>query len=166
MSKEAVEQRPSTDIYFDYNPFITDKQVRYVQADQKLAGPRDFTSIPKGYYDLLWDGILNDRYLRESMFNSTFLHDFMDEIINRLCHECTYIADIEMHPIDYEGITKDEIVPYMINWFDYAIETCRYGDRNERMIDTVTREDIDIFLEYIVDFCTDRLIMYVVNSNS
>ena len=166
MSKEAVEQRPSTDIYYDYNPFITDKQVKYVQADQKLAGPRDFSTIPQGYYDLLWNGIQNDRYIRESMFNSTFLNRFMDEIINRLCHECTYIAEVEMHPIDHEDISKEEILPYMISWFDYAIETCRYGEQNERMIDTVTRDDIDIFLEYMVDFCADRLIMYVVNSNS
>ena len=100
------------------------------------------------------------------MNNSTFLHDYMDEIINRLCHECTFIAEVEMHPIDYENITKEDILPYMINWFDYAIETCRYGEKNERMIDTVARDDIDGFLEYIVDFCTLRLIMYVINANN
>ena len=166
MSKEAVEQRPSTDIYYDYNPFITDKQVRYIQADQKLEGPRDFSVIPQGYYDLLWDGLINDKYFRESINNSTFLHDNMDEIVNRLCHECTFITDIEIHPTNYRDITKDEIIPYMVNWFDYAIETCRYGEKNERMIDTVTREDIDYFLDKIVDFCANRLIVYVVNSNN
>ena len=166
MSIEAVEQRPDTDIYFDYNPFITDKQVRYVQADQKLAGPRDFSTIPRGYYDLLWDGLVNDRYLRESCHNSTYLHDYIDEILNRFCHECSYITDIEKHPIDHEDITKEEVLPYIINWFDYAIETCRYGEKNERMIDTVTRDDIDIFIDYIVDFCAERLIMYVVNNSN
>lgn len=166
MSKEAVEQRPITDIYYDYNPFITDKQVRYIQADQKLAGPRDFSTIPKGYYDLLWDGLLNDVYFRQSIQNSTFLHSYMDEIINRFCHECGYITEIEKDPINHGDITKEEVLPYIINWFDYAIETCRYGELNERMIDTVERDDIDTFLEEIVDFCAERLVIYVINSNN
>ena len=78
MSQEAVQERPYTDIYYDYNPFNTDKQERYVQADQKLQGPRDFSTIPQGYYDLLWDGIRNYRYLRESMINCRFLQDNME----------------------------------------------------------------------------------------
>lgn len=164
MSQEAVQERPYTDIYFDYNPFNTDKQVRYVQADQKLQGPRDFSTIPQGYYDLLWDGIRNYRYLRESMINCRFLQDNMDEILNRLCHECTYIVEIEKHPIDYRDISKEDVLPDIVNWFDYAIETCRYGEKNERMIDTVSRDDIDIFLEKIADFCAERLIVYVLNN--
>lgn len=164
MSDKAVEQRPSTDIFYDHDPFIRGEQVRYIQADQKLAGIRDFSVIPEGYNVLLWEGIRNDNYFRESINNSYFLRDFLGEILNRLCHECSKVVDIELHPHSYKHITKESLIKPIGNWFSYAIETCRYGDRNERMIDSITREDIDIFLEKIVDFAADRLMIYIINA--
>jgi hypothetical protein len=160
MSETAVEQRPSTDIWYDKNPF-TDNDEPYKLMDQKLNGAKDFSIIPRSYYDFLWEGIPNDRYLLASIQNSYFLQDNITEILNRLCTECDGVIDVELYPEKYKSRSADAFITTIFNWFDYAINTCRYGYQNERMIDSITRDDIDIFISNITTYCADRLVIWV-----
>lgn len=163
MSEQAVEQRPATDIFYDTDPFNYEVNIRYIQSDQKLNGIRDFEkiNIPYEYFELLMDAIMNDRYMILSVDNSYFLRSYLQEILNRLCTEYSYVINVELHPDRYQDITRESVMPELYKWFYYAIEVCRYGTLNERMIDSVCREDIDIFMDKIIILAADRLVMYV-----
>lgn len=143
--------------------YIGDINARYhgeIQA--QLQRERPFVNFSDEYYQLLWDGINNDGTCQKYLEESSFVSNYLKEITNRLCTECKYIMKVEQQPKKYRGITVEDCLPAIINYFDYAFDVCRYGT-GERMIDTVEQYNIDEFKYNLSLLAAIRLVIYVAN---
>ena len=128
----------------------------------QLQRERPFVNFTNEYYNLIWEGIHNDRTVTEYIEGSTFLTNYLEEITNRLCTECEYVMKVEQNPDRYRGLTVEDCLPDILLYFDYAFDNCRYGT-GERMIDSVEQVTIDEFKSLLGLLAAYRLVVYVLN---
>ena len=164
MPEEYLKQYKNRQFYYDKNPFNRDKI--YILPDQKLQGIRDLHKhkIPNLYYDLIMNSIYTDDYMSNAINNSYFLQRYIEEIVNRLCTECDYCIDVEVNPKKYLNTETKDHYAYIYRWIDYAINTCRYGYLNERMVDSVPMKHVETFMYRFIDLCVDRLMVYIIKN--
>ena len=141
--------------------YIGDINARYhgeIQAQLQRERPLD----PFGpeYYNLLWNGIENDTTIKMFLAESRFVASYLFEITNRLCTECEYVMAVERNPKNYTTMTIDDCLPEIIKYLDYAFDICRYGT-GERMLDTVTQDNIDQLKYSLSLLAAQRHIIYV-----
>ena len=183
----SVERDPN-DIYYDMNPFtatysckcgkiqnqqgvecdfcgticdyVGDMTARYKGLITTECREHPFSINQKEYYDILW-GIINiDSTCRKFLNESRFVRRYLTEITNRLCTECNFVKAVELQPSKYKHITIDECTPYIFNYLDVLINDCRFGI-GERMIDTVDKDNIDLFISNLSLLAAGGLVQWV-----
>lgn len=184
-------ERDEKDIFYDMNPFIAiyscncgkikgmihkdeycdfcgtqceyigDINARYKGIIVSQSREHPFSVNQKEYYDILWDGINNDSICLKYLDESRFIKAHLKEITNRICTECKYVKNIELQPNKYKDtINLDECISNIFKYLDTLINDTRFGT-GERMIDTVDKTNIDIFISNLVLIAANRLVYWV-----
>ena len=186
----SIERDPS-DIWYDKDPFVNIYSCKCGKIRNHPGIICDFCETPCAYigdlnalykgeiqnqlqrerplndnavilYDLIWDAINNDVTLSKYYRESTFVHNYLHQIINRFCTECPIAIDVINFPNKYKYYDSEDFLPDVFNYFDYAFNTCRYGEAIvEKMIDTVEQDNIDEFLSVLNISVALRLAVYV-----
>lgn len=180
-------ERPEEDIFYDLNPWVAPYQCKCGNIKNnpgsfciKCMSPCEYigdinarykghvgldcrdhplTTSQSRYFSLLVDGIYNDMLCRQYMEESTFLQAHLQEILNRICTECSYVKQVETYPSRYKRTPVEEFYNNIFNYLDYMLYECRYPI-GERMIDTVDKEHIEEFHERLATIAAQRLVSF------
>jgi len=141
--------------------YVGDINARYKGLITTHTREHPFSINQKEYYDLLWNGINNDIVCLQYLEESRFVQNYLPEITNRLCTECDFVKAVESQPSKYKDIiTIEECTQQIFKFLDCMFNNTRFGI-GERMIDTVTQDNIDIFLSNLVLTASIRLVGWV-----
>lgn len=184
-------ERPDEDIFYDLNPFVAayqcdcgriknhiglacefcnticrytgDMNARYKGEEQnQITREHFFGEISQDYYDSIMELISMNLILRRIHLGSRFLISYTREIVNRLCLECEFVREIEIHPERYRDYELEDVIQPITDFLGWLLNTCRFGRNTvEKMIDTVEQEIIDEYHDELSKNCAALLLAYI-----
>ena len=145
--------------------YVGDMRGRYKgEIQSQLTRERFFNGISESYFNSLLLVFSDNLTLRHMYLYSTFLRNYIVEILNRLCLECEFVRDVEINPRKYKNYHVDDCLPPIRDYLDWLINICRFGKYTvERMVDTVEQEKIDEFITVLSQEAAALLISYIIS---